>query len=200
MAMSYIKNKGLVTGDLYGDTTTCQPYFLPSCDHHIANSSNPCPSQIAATPSCVKNCQSSYNNTYKGDKWYASQAYKVPNNVAKIQTEIMTYGSVEASFTVYEDFLSYTGGVYQYTTGQALGGHAIKIIGWGVDATTNVPYWLCTNSWNTSWGESGFFRILSGQNECGIEGSIVTVIADIPSSKKRAKHIAMKHLKHKIRK
>lgn len=44
----------------------------------------------------------------------------------------MTNGPVEASFTVYEDFLSYTSGVYVHTSGAAVGGHAIKILGWGV--------------------------------------------------------------------
>lgn len=49
------------------------------------------------------------------------------------------------------------------------GGHAIKIIGWGVENDT--PYWLVANSWNTSWGEKGFFKILRGANECGIENN-----------------------------
>ena len=92
-------------------------------------------------------------------------------------TEIMTQGPVEVyniidilkgAFTVYEDFLAYKGGVYQHTTGSALGGHAIKILGWGVENGTK--YWLCANSWNEDWGDKGFFKILRGSNHCGIEG------------------------------
>jgi len=64
----------------------------------------------------------------------------------------MTNGPVEAQFTVYMDFYSYKGGVYKHVTGQALGGHAIKITGWGVDAN-NAPYWKITNSWSDQWGE-----------------------------------------------
>jgi cathepsin B len=56
-------------------------------------------------------------------------------------------------------------------TGKNLGGHAIKMIGWGVENGT--PYWLCVNSWNNTWGEQGLFKILRGSNECGIEGSVV---------------------------
>jgi cathepsin B len=56
-------------------------------------------------------------------------------------------------------------------TGKNLGGHAIKMIGWGVENGT--PYWLCMNSWNKSWGEEGLFKILRGSNECGIEDSVV---------------------------
>jgi cathepsin B len=43
----------------------------------------------------------------------------------------MTNGPVEASFTVYEDFLTYKNGVYHHVEGKSLGGHSIKIIGWG---------------------------------------------------------------------
>jgi len=88
-----------------------------------------------------------------------------------IQTEIMTYGPVEASFNVYQDFESYVSGVYVHKTGSYVGGHAVKIIGWGVDSGT--AYWTVANSWNADWGEQGFFRIIRGVNECGIEASIV---------------------------
>ena len=48
-----------------------------------------------------------------------------------------------------------------------LGGHAVRILGWGVE--NRVPYWLVANSWNSDWGDNGFFKILRGSNECGIE-------------------------------
>lgn len=51
-----------------------------------------------------------------------------------------------------------------------MGGHAVKIIGWGVEK--NVPYWLVVNSWNEGWGEKGLFKILRGSNHVGIEGGI----------------------------
>jgi len=55
-----------------------------------------------------------------------------------------------------------------------MGGHAVKIIGWGVDSTSKLPYWLVANSWNTDWGKlGGFFKIKRGNNECGIEEAIV---------------------------
>ena len=55
----------------------------------------------------------------------------------------MTNGPVEATFTVYMDFLTYKSGIYQHTSGAALGDHAIKIIGWGVENgfhPTQLPY------------------------------------------------------------
>lgn len=61
-------------------------------------------------------------------------------------------------------------GVYKHVAGKVLGGHAIRILGWGVENDT--PYWLVANSWNNDWGDHGFFKILRGSDECGIEGQI----------------------------
>ena len=44
-------------------------------------------------------------------------------------------------------------GVYQHTSGHMLGGHAIRILGWGTEEGT--PYWIVANSWNTDWGDKG---------------------------------------------
>ncbi|XP_019466297.1 cathepsin B-like, partial [Meleagris gallopavo] len=62
-------------------------------------------------------------------------------------------------------------GVYQHVSGEQVGGHAIRILGWGVENGT--PYWLAANSWNTDWGDNGFFKILRGEDHCGIESEIV---------------------------
>lgn len=62
-------------------------------------------------------------------------------------------------------------GVYKRTSGQFLGGHAIKLLGWGVE--NGNKYWLAANSWNEDWGDKGYFKILRGDNECGIEDEIV---------------------------
>ncbi|PIC25506.1 hypothetical protein B9Z55_018410 [Caenorhabditis nigoni] len=98
-------------------------------------------------------------------------AYAVARNVAAIQTEIMTNGPVEGAFTMYEDIYKYKSGVYRHTAGKLLGGHAIKIIGWGTQ--NGIPYWLIANSWGTNWGENGFFKMRRGVNECGIERAVV---------------------------
>lgn len=47
-------------------------------------------------------------------------------------------------------------GVYQHVTGELLGGHAIKILGWGEENGT--PYWLAANSWNSDWGDKGWIK------------------------------------------
>ena len=50
-------------------------------------------------------------------------------------------------------YISVFSGVYKHEEGSFLGGHAIKILGWGVENDT--PYWLVANSWNPDWGDKG---------------------------------------------
>jgi cathepsin B len=108
----------------------------------------------------------------------AASAYAVGTTVAAIQTEIMTNGPIEVAFDVYQDFFSYSGGVYVHKTGSLAGGHAVKMIGWGV--LNGVDYWTCSNSWGTDWGvENGFFFIKRGVDECGIEENGVAGLAKV---------------------
>lgn len=176
-AWNWFTKTGVSTGGDYADRgtgTTCKPYSMQSCAHHVA----PPPGMVGCdtlpeykTPTCTSTCyETAYGVAYKNDKAFAKSSYSV-KGVSSIQKELMEKGTVSVAMTVYEDFEAYAGGVYQHKTGKSLGGHAIKMIGWGVDNGT--PYWICTNSWNDTWGEKGTFRILRGSNECGIEGSVV---------------------------
>ncbi|XP_068683955.1 uncharacterized protein [Montipora foliosa] len=92
--------------------------------------------------------------------------------VEAIQIEIMSYGPVEAVFTVYEDFMVYREGVYIHVSGGTVSLHAIKMLGWGT-SSEGIDYWICANSWGTTWGMNGNFYIRRGTNECGIESGIV---------------------------
>jgi len=132
-----------------------------------------CPSNEYPTPQCAKQCdsQSNYTTPYGKDKVFMKSSYSVSNNETAIRAEIFANGPVEAAFDVYEDFLTYRSGVYHHVSGGLAGGHAVKIIGWGVENGTN--YWEVTNSWNSDWGNNGYFRILRGSDECGIEDDIV---------------------------
>jgi len=171
----WFKRAGVVTGGDYTDKgkgDTCAPYSMPSCAHHVdPTPEHPkCPSKEYPTPSPFSRCkEAGYKTSYGSDKTKAASAYGV-RGVANIQKDIMQFGSVTAAFTVYNDFVTYKSGVYQHHTGRQLGGHAVKMIGWGVENGT--PYWLIVNSWNEAWGDSGTFKILRGSNHCGIEGQI----------------------------
>ena len=86
---------------------------------------------------------------------------------AAIQNEVLANGPLHTRFDVYSDFMSYSSGIYQYTSGSYQGGHAVVCVGWGTQSGVN--YWIIQNSWGPYWGESGFFRIKMG--ECGIDST-----------------------------
>jgi len=80
-----------------------------------------------------------------------------------------------ASFMVFANFMSYTSGVYGSTTGSEKGGHAVALIGYGVEG--GVKYWLVQNSWGTNWGMEGFAKFKRGVNLAGIEDGAFAVRA-----------------------
>jgi len=99
-------------------------------------------------------------------KYKANNFYSM-SGAQEAMEEIFKNGPIETGFTVYEDFISYKSGVYRHTTGGFLGGHAVKIVGFGEE--NNEKYWIVANSWGEDWGEKGFFRILQGDS--GIDDS-----------------------------
>jgi cathepsin B len=121
---------------------------LDSCDPYSSGDND-------ESGDCTAHCSTFY-------KAANPREFKTPTS---IQAEILANGPVQTGFTVYSDFMTYTSGIYIYKTGSVLGGHAVKIVGWGIQGTTK--YWIVANSWGTTWGLSGFFWIAFGQ--CGID-------------------------------
>jgi len=89
-----------------------------------------------------------------------------------IQQAIIEGGPVETAFTVYSDFENYAGGIYHHVSGGMAGGHAVKMVGWGVE--NGNKYWKIANSWNPHWGEKGYFRIREG--ESGVDDDVTGAI------------------------
>ncbi|RCN47320.1 papain family cysteine protease [Ancylostoma caninum] len=171
-AFEYLRSEGVVSGGRYKEQGVCKPYaFYPCGRHDNQKYYGECPLTGWDTPKCRKVCHRKYPKTWAKDKVWGSTAYTIAANEKLIRQEIMNYGPVVASMTVYTDFYSYKKGIYVHTSGKEEGGHAVKIIGWGKENGT--PYWLIANSWNTDWGENGgYFRILRGSNHCKIEGNV----------------------------
>jgi len=152
---TFLSNPGVVT-------SACYPYNIPTCPP----AQEPC-LDFVNTPDCWTN-----NTCVNSKPWKVytiGNAYNL-DSVTDMQRDIMTKGPIEACFSVYEDFLHYKSGIYSHTSGGYLGGHCIKIQGWGVE--NGNQYWLVNNQWTTYWGNKGQFKIALGVDECGIEDDV----------------------------
>ncbi|XVF22237.1 hypothetical protein REPUB_Repub12eG0156300 [Reevesia pubescens] len=171
-AWRYFKRRGVVTEE-------CDPYFDDTgCSHPGCEPAYP-------TPRCVKKCVSG-NQLWRQSKHYSVSTYRINSDPADIMAEVYKNGPVEVSFTVYEDFAHYKSGVYKHVTGSVMGGHAVKLIGWGT-SDDREDYWLLANQWNRGWGDDGYFKIRRGTDECGIESDVV---AGLPSTKNLVSEVA----------
>jgi len=68
-------------------------------------------------------------------------------------------------------FQAYKSGILQSGCGESLD-HAVLIVGYGTDG--GVAYWRVKNSWGVEWGDSGYIRMGSATNVCGILNSQAT--------------------------
>ncbi len=75
------------------------------------------------------------------------------------KTYLTNVGPCSAVLHVYNDFYSYGSGIYHHVSGADVGLHCVQVIGYS-DAD---GCWICKNSWGTSWGDGGFFKIAYGQ-------------------------------------
>jgi len=173
-AWSYFKNTGLPTGGDYTDMhsgKSCTSYSLAPCAHHVpATEKYPaCPAGEYSNPKCPKTCDAEYSGDIESDKLHADTTFSV-RGATQIMQELVNNGPMYVAFTVYDDFPTYKSGVYTKTSSNALGGHAVTLVGYGT--LDGVDYWKIKNSWNEEWGAGGHFLIRRGTNECGIESSV----------------------------
>ena len=113
--------------------------------------------------SCFSRCSSWADQNRKIDAWSW-----VPNNVESIKAALNSQ-VVSTTMSVYTDFYYYRGGTYEHLWGDYQGGHAVVLIGY--DDIEHV--WIAKNSWGTSWGDKGFFKILWNEAGIGNETSIL---------------------------
>jgi len=88
-----------------------------------------------------------------------------------MMAEISSRGPIACTIAVTEAFEQYTGGIFVDKTGANGLDHEISVVGYGVDPTDGTKFWIGRNSWGTYWGESGYFRIIRGINNLGIEAN-----------------------------
>ena len=88
---------------------------------------------------------------------YSSQLVKIASSkqlksLDEIKWWIANKGPVITGMEVYDDFFWYDSGIYSAAYGGFVGNHAVSVVGFSDEGS----YWICKNSWGTSWGESGW--------------------------------------------
>ena len=155
-SFKFAATEGIVSGDAFSLNGLCKPYYLPETEL-----------QLVPSPGCRKACGPGASAaSYAQDKLRISD-FLYGKGVGEMIAALNTYGSIAVTMTVYRDLYVYKSGVYTFTSGAVVGGHAVRIVGYGTEA--GVDYWLVANSWGAGWGENGFFKIRRGTNECRIE-------------------------------
>lgn len=179
----YWVDNGIVDGGNYGDKSGCWSYQIAPCDHHAANSSNPCSGE-AQTPKCAAsgplgkcpdNGASWYGSKHKGAEAYSvCSGTSAPDCEKAMMQDLYQNGPITVGFFVHKSLMSYKSGVYEpgfWLFDPLVGGHGVKLIGYGNE--DGKPYWLIANSWNKHWGDNGFFKIIRGKNIGKIESPII---------------------------
>lgn len=154
-----------------GDTTAAFAWIaqngIPdeSCQNYLAKGDGKECTPINVCRNCApgKGCWA----VDKPPLWYVEEHGQV-FGVDHIMAEIAARGPVTCTIAVPQALEDYTSGVFNDTTGAKGLDHDIEVTGYGTD-TDGTPYWHIRNSWGVYWGEQGWFRLVRGVDNLGIE-------------------------------
>lgn len=99
-------------------------------------------------------------------------------NEEEIANWVGTKGPVTFGMNVVKAMYSYRSGIFNPSAEdcaeKSMGAHALTIVGYGGEKES--AYWIVKNSWGTSWGANGYFRLARGVNSCGLANTVVAPI------------------------
>ncbi|MFC1852493.1 C1 family peptidase [candidate division CSSED10-310 bacterium] len=147
-----------------GGGSCSEGWYLQEAFNYCKNSGVPdeaCLPYTQRDNNCGNTCSDWQARAVKIADWHWVTSGQA--NINKIKNALKQ-GPVPTRMEIYTDFYSYKSGVYEHTYGGYEGGHFVVIVGW--DDSKNC--WICKNSWGTTWGESGYFRIKRGQVTIGM--------------------------------
>lgn len=153
-AYAFIKTNGITD-------ITCSPYF--GADNVYWAELGGCGNTMCRNCDRFGNC-----GFVNGTKYYVSH-YGLVIGEGSMKEEIYHGGPIACSvyahsnpFENYKEGIIQDSGVYNTTT------HVVVITGWGVSAS-GMQYWSGRNSYGTTWGEGGWFKLQRGVNTLDIE-------------------------------
>jgi len=146
-------------------STSCLPYYISGEGaEHFEHQDT--------APPCETHCQEGYSGSLGEDTFssegaasynWLTQVHGDPEKIRITKVAILQDGPVAFAFKANHQFMSYHSGVFSVCTGQEQANHAVYTYGWGLAAAGDggdaVEYFEASNSWGSSWGAEGHFRI-----------------------------------------
>lgn len=169
-AILYVNLDGLPTTECEHIIDVREKYICPVESEHLNCPRYFCSPPIKVTP---YNCDELTGTSVALHYHIETPDRRINDNCESMMMEIQNNGPIVCGIKLYPSFAEFfkknkTGIYTGPKPGEATtGGHAINCIGWGVK--NGVKYWLCRNSWGTSWGDNGFFRLERGKNLLDME-------------------------------
>ena len=187
-------------------TWKCQDYEWCPTNENATNDEIPPCAQIGS--SCYELGNSGgVQPTTPIPKMYkaVSNSTQALSDPASIKAEVWHNGPVVGTFLVYSDFIgrdrsdtnkpgwantaniyiNMGSGLYDgYSNSERVGGHAVVIVGWGLELNimgldeittkklkakyNGIPYWWVRNSWGGTYNGNGYFKMAQSDPELGI--------------------------------
>ena len=135
-------------------TEQCAPYTLQSyintTNEKLVPISNYCPSSCKDSSPFRPNFRRLYS-------------YTELNSDDDIMSALQQGPVIAAMYAITSFKNTYRCGIYCSTQNEfsRINGHAVEIVDYGT-TTEGVNFWVVKNSWGSTWGENGYFRIIKG--------------------------------------
>ena len=148
------------TRDGYTGTCNVSKPILERC--------TPCrgiPTSRFGAPPCRLTSSSHFSNAALKDYRYvpASDGDDGPMVAALIK-----YGPLQIAINT-KCIHGYSGGIITNCTTDEPQGHAVTIVGAGIEA--GLDYWIVKNSWSEKFGESGYYRVARSPPQLNLQGA-----------------------------
>ena len=107
-------------------------YLMPSMDYLQTEGAVPrsCSPYKGASEYCTYRCDDGKTDNYT--KYFCKEgSLHIATKKEDMMKEIFLNGPMMMGLIIYEDFMNYGSGIYKHVGGEEIGGHAMKVVGYG---------------------------------------------------------------------